>query len=117
MLQVDIDTVEAVRAQRTVRAARALAGVKHKVIDHQLTAAIKQFTQRHLAVGPFEYVRLGHLFPRQGTPLSTHCILCPQKFLLLGEKFLARLEPICFRYDFLFHRHIFDPLSRSNDYC
>src|SRR5580692_5443447 len=93
-----IDTVKAVSAQGTMRAAGVATSRKHEVVDNQLAAAIKQVREGNLAVGPFENICFGHLHPWQASPLGTQGVLHPLKLLLFDQKLLACFKPVGLRY-------------------
>jgi hypothetical protein len=91
--------VDVVGLERTAVAARFPIGVKHQMMDDELTASIEQVGERHLALGRVEDIVLLELDPGQGAPLGAQAVARPHVLLLLDQKRLARSEPFVLRHD------------------
>jgi hypothetical protein len=91
--------VDVVGLERTAGAARFPIGVKHQMMDDELTASIEQVGERHLALGRVEDIVLLDLDPGQGAPLGAQAVARPHVLLLLDQKRLTRSEPLVLRHD------------------
>src|SRR5580692_7939992 len=74
-------------------------GLEEGAIDDQLTAALEQIKQAHLALGSVELVMLVHSHPRHPPAFGGQGVARPRQGLLLLEHLLARNLPVRWRHD------------------
>ena len=74
-------------------------GLEEGAIDDQLTAALEQIEQAHLALGPVELVLLLHSHPRHPPAFGGQRVTGAGQGLLLHEELLARSLPLLLRHD------------------
>src|ERR1700693_2421262 len=75
------------------------AGLEEGAVHDQLTAALEQVEQAHLALRPIELVLLLHRQPRHPPALCGQRVTGAGQGLLLHEELLARSLPFLRRYD------------------
>src|SRR5262245_7627104 len=75
------------------------AGFEEGAIDDELTAALEHIEQAHFAVGPVEYIRLLHGYPRHPPTLGGKRVTGAGQCLLLHEELLAGSLPLLGRHD------------------
>src|SRR6516165_7736456 len=76
------------------------AGFEEGAVDDQLTAAVEQVEQAHLAIGPAELVLFLHGQPRHPSTLGGQRVPRASQLLFLHEKLLAYSLPLLRRHDF-----------------
>jgi hypothetical protein len=74
------------------------------VVDHQLSAAIKQVGHRALAAGPFELVLLVDQLPWQVAPRLAQAVALLREGLLSREVLLTGRHPFFVRNDIVLHQ-------------
>src|ERR1019366_1088419 len=67
MLQMNVDAVEPIRAQRTMLAAHGVVGSKHEVIDDQLATTFKDVGERLNAIRPLKLIFLLDSYSRKAS--------------------------------------------------
>ena len=91
MVQMHAKSGEAVRAQRTVRAAGFVVGMKHEVIDDELTASREKIRERLTAIGSVEGIILGDTLPGQVALEPAQLVaLTGERLLLLEQRASGR---------------------------
>src|SRR5438477_3700105 len=103
MVQVDGDAVEVVHPPRT-RVACSVGSpggvwpggiwVKHRVVDHQLAATIKQVLKRDRPTLAFERVVVVYQLPRKRAPLTTQLVAHVRELLFFGKVPFASRDPL-----------------------
>jgi hypothetical protein len=105
MFEVLSRPIDVVGLERTAVAARLPIGMKHQMMDDELTASVEQVSERQLALRRGEDIDLLDLDPGQSAPLGAQAVARPHVLLLLDQKRLTRSEPFVLRDDLReFHR-------------
>src|SRR5262245_44154148 len=97
MIEVDADARESVGAQGAVWASSHVVGMKHEVIDDQLTTSREEVSERLAAVWSVEQIVFVDALPWQAPLEPAHLVALPRKGLLLfqqrepsGDPFVVR---------------------------
>src|SRR5438128_12596083 len=78
------------------------ARLEEGAVDDQLTSAVEQVEQAHLAFGPVELVLLLHGQPRHSPTLRGQRVTGAGQLFLLREQLLTRSLPFLRRNDLVF---------------
>src|SRR5260370_14284843 len=84
-----------------MRASHVVAGMKHEVIDNELTASVKQVSESLTPVRSIKNIVFADGLPRKLATLLIELVAKAGEFLFFGEERGSRGEPVVMRYDWM----------------